>query len=346
MSRAHDPAPPVGSVRQEWLQRAMGPGQVVPSEGPGDERPRNVAGWFVKAAVALAIAFVLGELSATAAMVLSIRGDSAPLPDELAAAARERGGAQPFEVRAKGGIVLRGDVLGDTASQPVIVFAHGYRQNRRSGDRLALRLLSAGYAVVSFDFRGCGASDGFLTGGGATESRDVQAVVEYLTTMRRVAPSRIGVVGFSMGAVATIQAAPDLPKLGAVVLVAPYANLEEAIDTRSRHWMLLPAKPLLSPAIWLSGVLVGVDSASVVPERRISWLSPAPVLLVAGGSDWRVPTSVVERLLAAAGQPRALEVIVAADHDDLAKQPIDLCDRVLAFLSKTPLGARARPKGR
>jgi pimeloyl-ACP methyl ester carboxylesterase len=346
MSHAHDPAPPLGSVRQDWLQRVANRNVVVPPGRPGDERPRNVARWFTKAAIALVIAFVLAELSATAAMVLSIRGDSAPVPDDVAAAARERGGAQPFEVRTKGGIVLKGDVLGDTASQPVIVFAHGYRQNRRYGDRLVLRLLSAGYAVVTFDFRGCGASDGFLTGGGATESRDVEAIVEYLKTMRRVAPSRIGVVAFSMGAVATIEAAPTLPKLGAAVLVAPYASLEEAIDTRARHWMLLAARPLLSPSIWLSQVLLGVDPASVVPERHIGWLSPTPVLLIAGGADWRVPTSVVQRLLAAAGQPRALEVIPAADHDDLAKLPIDLCDRVLAFLSKTPLGARARPKGR
>jgi fermentation-respiration switch protein FrsA (DUF1100 family) len=96
----------------------------------------------------------------------------------------------------------------------------------------------------------------------------------------------------------------------------------------------------------LSGVLLGVDPGSVVPERHIAGLSPAPLLLLAGGADWRVPTSVARRLFVAAGEPRAIDVLPILDHDDLAKMPPELCDRVLAFLAKTPLGARLRTKGR
>jgi alpha-beta hydrolase superfamily lysophospholipase len=345
MSRAPEPVPPLGTVRQDWLRRAAARSPVR-SGGSHEERPSNTARRLAKVAAALAIAFVCGELVATAAMVLSIRSDPAPLPESLAAAARERGGAQPIEVRTADGVSLRGDVLGDTTSRPVIVLAHGYRLDRRSLDPLATRLLGAGYAVVSFDFRGSGASDGYLTGGGAIEKRDVEAVVDHLMTMRRVAPGRIGLVAFSMGAVATIEAAARLPKVGAAVLIAPYASLEEAIDARTRRWLHVPAKPLLSPAIWSSGLLLGVDPAAVVPERHIAGLSPTPVLLVAGGSDWRAPEAVVRRLFAAAGEPRSIEVLPGLDHDGLASLPPELSDRVLAFLSKTPLGVRPRNKGR
>jgi pimeloyl-ACP methyl ester carboxylesterase len=346
MARTPEPPPPLGTVRQDWLKRAAARNPAVRPGRLRDKRPSNAARWIAKAAAMLAIAFVCGELSATAAMVLSIRSDPVPLPEGLAAAARERGGAQPLEVHTADGVALRGDVFGDTTLRPVIVLAHGYRQDRRSVDPLAMRLLAAGYAVVTFDFRGAGASDGYLTGGGATENRDVEAVVDHLTTMRRVAPSRLGVVGFSMGAVATIEAAARLPKLGAAVLIAPYASLEEAIDARSRRWLHVPAKPLLTPALWLSGVLLGVDPDAVAPERHIARLSPTPVLLIAGGADWRVPEAVVRRLLGAAAEPRSLEVFPGLDHDGMASLPPELCDRVLAFLSKTPLGVRGRIKGR
>jgi uncharacterized protein len=344
MARKSDPPAKPPSVRQEWLRRMARAGSVP--RVSGTRHFGSVASWIAKSAIVLAIALLLAEVLVALAMVLGIRSAPPPLPESVAVAAREHGGAQALEIRTRDGISLRGDVLGDLATQPVIVLAHGYRQDRRYGDPLALRLLAVGYAVVAFDFRGSGASDGLLTGGGAKESLDVEAVVDHLRTRRRVAADRIGVVAFSMGAVATIEAAPRLPKLGAVVLVAPYASLEEAIDIRSQRWLHVPARPLLSPALYFCELLLGVDPVNVAPERHIAGLSPTPVLLVAAGSDWRVPVSVVRRIHAASGAPRALEVFEGLDHDGAARLPPELCDRVLSFLSKTPLGVRVRARAR
>jgi pimeloyl-ACP methyl ester carboxylesterase len=244
-------------------------------------------------------------------------------------------GARTFETPTKGGLVLRGETSGDPSVQPVVVYAHGYRRNRRDADPLIPDLVAAGFAVTTFDFRGSGASDGVFTTAGAMEAWDVAAVVRDLIEKRGTRPERVAIVGFSMGAVATALAAPQLPKVGAVVLIAPYASLEETIEARTRRWAHVGARPWLTPALFLCERWFGIDSKAVSPEATIGTLGETPLLLVAGAADWRAPPAVVRRMFERAGAGRAIAELPGFDHMDLERFPNALRDRVVGFLRST-----------
>jgi len=90
---------------------------------------------------------------------------------------------------------------------PAVVMCHGIGTGRRECLPIALRFSAAGYNVLCFDFRAHGMSAGQFSSVGLHETNDVIGAVQYLKQRPEVDPKRIGVVGFSMGAVATIQAA-------------------------------------------------------------------------------------------------------------------------------------------
>ena len=71
--------------------------------------------------------------------------------------------------------------------------------------KTAKALNDAGYAVLMFDFRNHGESDGGLSGVGLTEYQDIIGAIAYVSNRRLTAPS-IGFVSFCMGANATIVA--------------------------------------------------------------------------------------------------------------------------------------------
>jgi pimeloyl-ACP methyl ester carboxylesterase len=88
-----------------------------------------------------------------------------------------------------------------------IILAHGYGGDRRTMESLAESLTHAGYTVVSIDEDGHGMNrNSYRAGSGAADHlvADIRAGVEYLRGTYGVAPSRIAVVGHSMGARAAL----------------------------------------------------------------------------------------------------------------------------------------------
>jgi dienelactone hydrolase len=110
-----------------------------------------------------------------------------------------------------------------SARPPVVVLAHGVSSDRMGMSGLARALTQAGYAVLSFDFRGHGANrNPFVRRGGEHESltADMRAAVDYLRTSREVDGARISVMGHSMGAGVALEYAGIDPALDATVLVS------------------------------------------------------------------------------------------------------------------------------
>ena len=99
--------------------------------------------------------------------------------------------------------------LGGTMRTPLVV-------------RLALGLVASGRAVLRFNFRGVGGSQGAMTGG-ELELLDVAAAVGYLRDRLRVA--RPALSGWSFGALMALAHAGTDAKLSAVAAIAPPLGL-------------------------------------------------------------------------------------------------------------------------
>ena len=78
--------------------------------------------------------------------------------------------------------------------------------------------------VFTFDFSGCGLSEGEYISLGYYERDDVEAIINYLRQSDEI--STIALWGRSMGAVTALMYADRDPSIAALVLDSPFSNLK------------------------------------------------------------------------------------------------------------------------
>ena len=185
--------------------------------------------------------------------------------------------------------------------------------------KLAQPLLSAGYNVLTFDFRAHGDSDGQLTSLGANERLDVLAAVRWLQTERPKQARRIVGLGVSSGAAALIAAAADPSPEGqaieAVAVLEGYDSLPGLAHTVSRDRFLPPLSWVADRvALAIASAHVGADLLHFAPADQVKQLWPRPVLVIHGAFDPVVPFEHGERLYEAAEEPRRRVWLPMADY--------------------------------
>jgi fermentation-respiration switch protein FrsA (DUF1100 family) len=195
-----------------------------------------------------------------------------------------------------------------------VVLCHGVWTGRRECLPLALRFREAGYNVLCFDFRAHGLSDGRFTSVGHHETNDVVGAVHYLKQRPEVDPARIGVVGFSMGGAATIQAAARCQDIAAIVADSAYASFVDAARYSFRLVTRVPHFPIAPIAMRWAKWMMNVDATQLRPVDVIGRISPRPVMLTHGVLDEIVPVRHAYTLFKAAEEPKDLWVVPGAHH--------------------------------
>jgi len=128
-------------------------------------------------------------------------------------------------------------------------------------------LIDRGYAAFRFNFRGAGASEGAFDQG-VGERDDVRAALAYIREQPEVDAARLGLIGYSFGAMVAAEAASGA--LRALALVSPplaFADLRVA-------WGC--------PALVLAG-----DSDDLAPPHRLQVAAgqPGAELEIVQGAD-------------------------------------------------------------
>ncbi len=121
------------------------------------------------------------------------------------------------------------------AAPPVLVAASGYQGLKvLHPERFARVLTPRGYAVLTFDYRGFGASEG-ERGRLAPQdwAEDVRAAVDRLGGCELVDSSRIGLLGWALGGGVVVAEASDDPRVRAVAAVNAIGD--GARSTRNKH---------------------------------------------------------------------------------------------------------------
>ncbi|AOV15902.1 hypothetical protein BJI67_01380 [Acidihalobacter aeolianus] len=198
----------------------------------------------------------------------------------------------------------------------LVIEAHGYHQNRASDVPalpVAAALHRAGIAVLMFDFRGEGRSQGDEVTVGLYEQRDLLGAIDYA---RRLGYRRIGVIGYSMGASTALEVAAKDRAVRAVVADSPFADLYSYLSANMPEWTHLPNWPF-TPEIFLELRLInGLDVCKVDPLRDVAAMRQRRVLLIAGTADHVVPMSNSEALYRALHRDAAasLWIVPGAKH--------------------------------
>ena len=178
---------------------------------------------------------------------------------------------------------------------PAVLMLHQRGRDRTTWDALALRLQAAGYAVLTVDQRGHGATGGAEDWALAQE--DARDALAMLSELPGIAPGQLIVIGASVGANLGLNACAELPGCAAAVLLSP-----------------------------------GLDYRGVTTAGAMARLGARPVLIVASEGDGNNPADSITLERMAAGDHQ-LVILPEAGHgtDMLLKTP-DLAERVVAWL--------------
>lgn len=148
-----------------------------------------------------------------------------------------------FPSRGQGYMVYAFYQVGDP-DQPVIINVHGYRGSRSAVPVLerANTLHDRGYSVLTIDLSDNGTEDLGIKGDtigngrisfGYSERWDVLGGFDYLIGLG-IAPSRIGLLGESMGATSSLMAAAEEPRIRAVWSDSAYSRADTELMEQAR----------------------------------------------------------------------------------------------------------------
>lgn len=114
---------------------------------------------------------------------------------------------------------------------PAVVICSGFGGNKCGKHRifvtLGQKLAEQGIAVLRFDYRGSGDSEGdFSAITLSNQVSDTLAVFKYLSSQSFVDSSRLGILGRSLGGAVAILSASHIPSIKSLVLWAPVFTSE------------------------------------------------------------------------------------------------------------------------
>jgi fermentation-respiration switch protein FrsA (DUF1100 family) len=225
---------------------------------------------------------------------------------------------------------------------PGLVVSHGRGSNRQAFlDRLPM-FNQAGFAVLAFDYRGSGESEGAYVTVGMREQLDLAAAVDWILRRPDVADRPVGVVGQSMGAAVAILTAADNPDIGAVVDDSGFAALRDVIDYNFSEIAGLPVFPFAPVSVFMAQLRAGVRVDKVRPVDAVARISPRPLLVIHGTGDTTVRIDQSEKVYAAAGQPKDFWRVPGAEHAKaFTVAPEEYRRRVIPFLQRALTGSQA-----
>ena len=140
-----------------------------------------------------------------------------------------------YGTRLHGEIVLpkRGQIAATAQKYPLILALEGLNTNTAMYRWWHQLFADAGYLVFAFDFSGQGRSDDEVQGDPGNNIEEAQDALTYLLNNSPVRsfidPARIGVIGHSMGAIATMGLQAVEPRLKAAVAAAPISEIQSVL---------------------------------------------------------------------------------------------------------------------
>ncbi|MET8574496.1 alpha/beta fold hydrolase [Streptomyces sp. NPDC005012] len=233
------------------------------------------------------------------------------------------------------------DPPGAESDHPAIVMAHGFTGDlERPHVRRIARSFSPFGAVITFSFRGHGASGGHSTVGDK-EVHDLAAAVAWA---RELGHRRVATVGFSMGGSVVVRHAA-LPDAGvdAVATVSGPARwyYRGTAAMRRLHWVVLRPAGRLVGRLALRTRIHHRDWDPVPPSpvESAPLIAPVPLLVVHGDSDPYFPLDHPRSLVEASGGHAEFWLEEGMGHAENATGE-ELARRLGAWLADSARGGR------
>src|SRR2546426_7879213 len=199
---------------------------------------------------------------------------------------------------AQDSLRLKGWFIPPIRKNAVLVCTHGLFRTRVEMLTRAMAAVKAGYGALLYDSRSHGASNKGIVSLGYYERNDVLGGVGYIQHryQNALAPPKIVLMGVSMGAVATLEAAAESKDYSAVVLDSPFSSLEETIVDHTWLFLRLPRYPFPSLFLFWFRHLTGFAPQQVNAHEALQHMQPVPLLIISSRGDRRISPEVARSL--------------------------------------------------
>jgi len=196
-----------------------------------------------------------------------------------------------LKIAGTDGVRVAALYLPNPQARYTLLFSHGNAEDLGDNLEFLEGLQRAGFAVLAWDYRGYGASQGAPSE--KTLYTDEQAVYDYLVGELKTPPERIVVFGRSLGSVAAVDLAARRPVAGLI--------LEAGLTSGQRVLLPFPVFPFDR-----------FRNLEKMGQVR------CPVLIIHGTEDEVIPFRHGEALFRAAQEPKRNWWVEGAGHNDLA----------------------------
>ena len=198
------------------------------------------------------------------------------------------------------------------SSPQTVIISGGHKGQRQNSLGIALALWRKGFNVIAYSYRGMPGSDRAPVTFGIKEVLELQAVIAF--ARKRVKNARIGLLGYSMGAVVSLLGAAGEPGVEALVLDSPFSDLRMLLTENVHRTTHLPGAPF----VWLAGLMLRLRTGSSLsdcsPIAVLSALEPRPLFFIHGGADRITSVNHSRRLYDGYRGPREIWIVQGAPH--------------------------------
>jgi len=218
-------------------------------------------------------------------------------------------------------------------SPQTVIVSGGHKGQRQGALGIAVALWRKGFNVVLYSYRGMPGSDRAPITFGIKEVLELQAAIAF--ARKRIPNSRIGLLGYSMGAVVSLLGAAGEPGVQALVLDSPFSDLRTLLIENVRAATRLPGRPF----VWLAGLMFRMRTRSSLSACRpidiLSSLEPRPLFFIHGGADNITNVNHSRRLYDGYRGPREIWIVQGAPHTGayFADRPLYV-ERVAGFFAR------------
>jgi fermentation-respiration switch protein FrsA (DUF1100 family) len=218
-------------------------------------------------------------------------------------------------------------------SPQTVIISGGHKGRREASLGIAVALWRKGFNVILYSYRGMSGSDRAPVTFGIKEVLELQATIAF--ARKRIPNARIGLLGYSMGAVVSLLGAAGEPGVEALVLDSPFSHLPTLLAENVRRVSRLPG----SPFVWLAGLMLRLRSGCRIEESSprdvLSSLEPRPLFFIHGGADDITSVNHSRGLYDSYRGPREIWIVQGAPHVGayFADRPLYV-ERVAGFFAR------------
>ena len=218
-------------------------------------------------------------------------------------------------------------------SPQTIVVSPGHKGQRQAVLGICILLWRKGFNVIAYSYRGMPGSDRRRVTLGIDEVNELQAAIAF--ARQRVKGARIGLLGYSMGAVVSLLGGAGEPSIEAFVLDSPFSDLSRLLKENIARLTHLPGGPVVAALDLLLRSRSGHRLAEASPLAILSALEPRPLFFIHGGADAVTGVHHSRLLYDNYRGPREIWVVQGAPHTGAYFADRELyVERVAAFFGR------------